>query len=60
MITALPVTVWAVFLGPLVFDDVGWVVASSVGLGVALTFAGFPISRAVWARASAWMDRSEF
>jgi len=60
MLTALPVTIWAVFLGPLVFDHVGWVVATSVALGVALAFAGFPISRAIWARLSAWMDRSNF
>lgn len=58
--TALPVTIWAVFVGPMFFDDVRWKLLSSVLLGVALTLIGFPISRRVWARLSDWMDRCDF
>lgn len=52
----VPLIVWCVFLGPIWFD-VRTTLLIGVGLSIALSIAGIPISRRLWARFSDWSDR---
>ena len=57
-LSALPVTVWCVFIGPLVFgDNVLWTLVTGLAMGIVLPIVGLPISRRIWARLSAWADQ---
>lgn len=56
MLTMPVVAVWAVFIGPAVFDRLWPTLVIAVLLAVVLPIAGFGLSRRLWHRFSRWSE----
>ncbi len=56
ILVMVPLVFWCVLIGPIWFD-VRTTLLIGIGLGIALSIVGVPISRRLWARFSAWSDR---
>jgi hypothetical protein len=54
---ALPVTLWAFFLGPWVFTSMWPTLIGALLLALILPFACMPLSRWLWAHFSEYVDR---
>lgn len=52
-----PVCIWAVFVGPAVFEALWPTLVVAVALAVVLPIALLPLSRRLWVRFSRWSDR---
>lgn len=58
MVLCMPVVgAWAMFIAPMLFASLWWIVLSSVLLAIVLPVACLPLSQRLWARLSAMMDR---
>ncbi len=60
MMSMLPVTVWAVFIGPLIFTSVWPTFVIAMVMAVVLSIGCVPLSRRIWARISDYMDGDAF
>ena len=57
ILTTLPVCIWGVFVGPLLFSSLWPTVVIAAAMAVVLPMALRPMSQRLWSRLSVWVDR---